>query len=78
MHPITLAEAQAYLNRWKLVHERETAELRSTSMETKARQLGVLMASPDLFRHDDARDEEVRELRKRWAVIRSAFQIKRQ
>lgn len=78
MRPITPAEAQAYLNRWKLVLERETAELRSTSMETKARQLAVLMASRNLFQHDDARDEEICEVRKRWAVIRSAWQIKRQ
>jgi hypothetical protein len=45
MRPITPADAQAYLNRWNLVRDKEPAELRGTSMETKARQLSIMMAS---------------------------------
>ena len=45
MSSVTPDDARRYLDRWKLVEEREIAELRNTPIEVKARQLGALMAS---------------------------------
>ncbi|HEY0683775.1 MAG TPA: hypothetical protein VGD45_15690 [Steroidobacter sp.] len=66
-------DARNYLARWELVHKVEVAQLRETSMETKARQLAVLMASRELFAKDQKRDQEIADVRARWAKIRSAL-----
>jgi hypothetical protein len=50
MSSITPDDARRYLERWKLVEEREIAELRNTPIEIKARQLAALMASQDCER----------------------------
>jgi hypothetical protein len=42
-------EVRAYLSRWDLVREREVAELRGTSLDTKLKQLEALVASRHLF-----------------------------
>lgn len=73
MSSITPDDALRYLERWKLVEEREIAELRNTPIEVKARQVGVLMASRDLFREDPDRERGVREVRARWVRIRKAL-----
>jgi hypothetical protein len=73
MSSITSQDARRYLQRWALVEERELAELRKTSIETKSRQLAALMASRDLFRKDHDRDKGVREVRERWDRIRKAL-----
>lgn len=73
MSTITPKDARNYLQRWSLVREAEASELRSTSMELKARQLSVLMASRNLFRADDSRDREISDIRQRWALIRSTL-----
>lgn len=73
MSTITPKDARSYLQRWSLVQEAEARELRGTSMELKARQLSVLMASRNLFRADETRDREISDVRKRWAMIRSAL-----
>jgi hypothetical protein len=70
---MTPEDARQYLERWRLVEEREIAELRETPIETKARQLSALMASRELFRQDPNRDEGVREVRARWARYRKAL-----
>lgn len=72
MVAITSRQAQSYLNRWKLVHEVEVQELRNASLDIKARQLAVLMASRDLFKADLEREKEVNVLRERWALLRGA------
>lgn len=72
MPPISPEQAFEYLNRWKLVRRTEVDQLRSASMETKLRQLEVLMASRGLFRDDPERDRQADELRDRWALIRKA------
>jgi hypothetical protein len=46
---MTPDDARACAKRWALVQEREAAELRRASMDTKLRQLSALMASRDLF-----------------------------
>lgn len=70
MVAISPEQAQNYLNRWKLVHEWETRELRDAPMDLKIRQLAVLMASRDLFAEDHQREMEVAVVRERWARIR--------
>lgn len=73
MAPITSKQAQDYLNRWKLLHEVEIQELRSASLDLKARQLATLMASRNLFREDHDRQKDVDAVRQRWSRIREAF-----
>lgn len=73
MAEINPEDARNYLDRWKLVREVQTSELRGTSMEIKARQLAVLMASRDLFSKDQTRDQEIAAVRARWTKIRSAL-----
>jgi hypothetical protein len=73
MAAITSAEAQAYLERWKLVKEMEIVELRRTSMDVKLRQLSALMGSRELFGEDPERESGVRLVRDRWACLRQAL-----
>ncbi|MGQ0835083.1 MAG: hypothetical protein ACT4O5_09230 [Gammaproteobacteria bacterium] len=73
MTSITPKQARDYLDRWKLVEEVEANELRTVSMETKLRQLAVLMASRNLFGDDRDRETRVREVRNRWTRIRAAL-----
>jgi hypothetical protein len=67
MASITTAEAQAYSKRWELLKEIELAELRSTSIDTKLRQLSALMASRSLFGADPEREGGIQLVRDRWA-----------
>ena len=69
MASITPAEAQAYFKRWDLVKEIELAELRRTTMDTKLRQLSVLMASRSLFGVDAERENGTQLVRDRWALL---------
>jgi hypothetical protein len=55
------------------VRRKELDELRATSMETKLRQLSVLIASRGLFRDDPERENQADQLRDRWARIRKAL-----
>jgi hypothetical protein len=73
MTAITTEEALDYLRRWELVREREATALRDCSLDTKVRQLSVLMASRDLFNADRDREQRVQVVRDRWARIRAAF-----
>ena len=73
MSSITPEDAHQYLERWKLVEEREISEMRETPIETKAKQLAALMASRELFGEDPDREKGVREVRERWARLRKAL-----
>lgn len=73
MGEITPDEARAYLERWQLLRDVETAELRRTPMETKLRQLAALMAARDVFGREPDRDAQVRDVRERWARLRRAL-----
>jgi hypothetical protein len=73
MATITAEQAQNYLDRWKLVHEAEVQGLRTSSLDIKARQLSVLMASRELFSQDHDRQSDVDTVRQRWARIRGAL-----
>jgi hypothetical protein len=73
MSDLTPEQAQAYLNRWNLVREVEATELRRTPIETKLRQLAALMESRDLFGPEPDRENQIREVRERWARLRRAL-----
>jgi hypothetical protein len=69
---ITRKPALNYLHRWSLVEAAEIAELRSTSLEAKLRQLSVLMIKA-YFATIRCREAEIRKVRKRWHRIREAL-----
>ena len=73
MTSVTPEQARESLNRWKLLGELEIDDLRSASMETKLRQLAVLMASKCLFEDGRKREGYVEELHERWSRIREAL-----
>jgi hypothetical protein len=73
MAAITPEEARAYIQRWELVRELETAELQRTPIETKLRQLAALMASRHLFGPEPDRERQVAEVRARWERLRQAL-----
>jgi hypothetical protein len=73
MSSMTPEAARQYPERWRLVEEREISELRETPIETKAKQLAAFMASRDLFGEDPDRENEVSEVRARWARLRKAL-----
>jgi hypothetical protein len=70
---INAVDARAYLARWTSVSEMEIAELRSTSMDTKLRQLASLMASREIFGADPNREQSVETVREGWARLRQAL-----
>lgn len=70
---MTPDQAKAYCQRWNLIRERETSELRSTSIDDKFRQLSALMASRDLLGPDPRREAEVQSVRDRWARLRGSL-----
>ena len=71
--PIDTADARDYLNRWELVRDAELAVLRATSLATKVQQLASLMASRNLFGVDSYREQELQQVRERWARLRQAM-----
>ena len=71
--PISKSEAQAYLHRWSLVRDAERDQLQTTPMEVKVKQLASLMESRAMFGEDLKRDQEVAEVRARWARLRSVL-----
>jgi hypothetical protein len=70
---ITKQEARDYLERWKILRARETCDRDATSMDERARQLSVLMASRFLFERDTNRERLVDEVRLRWTRIHRAL-----
>jgi len=72
MASITPKQAQSYLDRWRMVADREVDIWRASSMETRLRQLSTLLDSRGLFFEDPDRKRGIAEVRKRWARIRQA------
>jgi hypothetical protein len=73
MAVITSDEARAYFERWDLVRDAETAELRRTSMDTKLQQLESLMASRLIFGPEPDREQGIEVVRERWNRLRKAL-----
>jgi hypothetical protein len=68
MVPLTPAETREYLAGLALANEYEIEELRRTPVETKLRQLWVLM-QPSLVLEDAQREAGVLETRRRWLLL---------
>jgi hypothetical protein len=73
MTAITPEEARDDLDRWALVQAVELEELRRTPMDTKLRQLASLMASREHFGEDLTRENDVQEVRRRWAQLKQVL-----
>ena len=71
--PISKSDAQAYFNRWSMVRDAERDQLKITPMEIKVKQLASLMESRTLFGDDAKREQEVLEVRSRWALLRKVL-----
>ena len=73
MSQMTSEEIRDYLAGLALANEYEIRELRHTSIETKLRQLWTLMSAAELFEDPAQREAEVREVRRRWALLHRAL-----
>ena len=73
MGAITSDEARAYFERWDLVRDAETDELRRTSMDIKLLQLESLMASRQIFGPEPDREEGIEVVRARWNRLRQTL-----
>jgi hypothetical protein len=71
--PISKADAQAYLDRWSMVRDAERVQLQTTPLEIKVKQLAALMESRELFGSDPKREQEIEEVRTRWALLRKVL-----
>jgi hypothetical protein len=60
-------EGREYLNRYRLMNEREAEELRNTPLEVSLQQLEALYASIDFFGCREALTEGDAEVREMWA-----------
>jgi hypothetical protein len=69
---ISKAEARAFRERWKLVNDREVAELRSTPLDVKLQQFNVLLAWAHELGWTAVLSEGELEVRARWARLRKA------
>ncbi|MGH8133736.1 MAG: hypothetical protein ACRETG_03305 [Steroidobacteraceae bacterium] len=70
---MTSEQARAYIKRWELVRDAEAAELQRTPIESKLRQLASLMASRHVFGPEPDREQQILEVRARWARLRQAL-----
>jgi hypothetical protein len=66
-------EAQEFRRRWALVNAAEQAELRTTPLERKLRQLATLMAVVQPAGWTDVLKAEDAEVRARWNRLRAAL-----
>lgn len=73
MSNLTRQAAQEYFNRWRLVNEAEIAELRSTPMEVKLRQLASLMASVKALGWESSLGKDEEEVRARWIRLKMIY-----
>ena len=69
---ITRNEAAAFKARWAAVNAAEIEELRTTSMEQKARQLAALMLSVRDLGWAEALESEEAAVRARWNRLRKS------
>ena len=70
---ISKEEARAFVERWRLVNERQRRELLAMTPEEKFRQLATLMASAHRFGLREEDDPETLEVRRRWSRLRSKY-----
>lgn len=73
MVKITPEQARSYLERFRLLEEVQTAEMRRASVESRFRQLSALMSSRQVFAVDADRERDSEIVRERWALLRQAL-----
>ena len=73
MAQITPTQATAYLARWREVNRREAADLRTTPLEVKFRQLCALTASRAVVPADPDRGASAALVAERWNRIRTYY-----
>jgi hypothetical protein len=64
------AEIRAWMDRWELVEEAHREELRTTPMETKLRQLAVMMHTARTLGWKTTTEADLRRIRGRWARLK--------
>jgi hypothetical protein len=70
---ISKDEARAFRERWRLINEREMAEVNSASLDLKWQQFNTLLAwSRELGWTEERRKGEA-EVRERWMRLRKAY-----
>ncbi|MEO7205284.1 MAG: hypothetical protein ABI356_10805 [Steroidobacteraceae bacterium] len=69
---ISPEQARTYLERWKKLRDVSVVEWRAASMETRIRQLSVLVDSSQRRGADPERARGAADVRERWARIRRA------
>jgi len=70
---LTKEEALAFQDRWRLVNEAIIEEIRTTPVETKFRQLGVLVASAYALGWDEKLRQGEEVVRDRWLALKRKF-----
>lgn len=70
---LTRQEARAFRTRWKMVNAAEQAELLTTPLDRKLRQLAALMASVKSLGWTEALVDEEAEVRARWNRLRAVL-----
>jgi hypothetical protein len=71
--PLSKEQARAYVERWRLVNEREAQEIRATPMEVKLRQFAVLMNTTKALGWTEQLSEDDEEVRARWNRLREVL-----
>jgi hypothetical protein len=74
---LSKAEAQAFRDRWRLVNERETEELRLTSLEVKLQQFNTLLSWGRQLEWTESLAQGEAEVRLRWSRLRKMDQLAR-
>lgn len=75
MFVITEEEARAFHERWRLVNAVIDEEIRTTPVDVKLRQLGVMVASAYAMGWDRRLAEGEEEVRERWRILKERLHV---
>ena len=73
MSKITPEQARAYLKRFELLEEVQSAELARATVQSRFQQLAALMSSRHAFGSEPERERDLEVVRERWARLRRAL-----
>lgn len=68
---LTKEQAKEFQSRWRLINDTIDEEIRATPVETKLRQLGVMVASAYALDWDQRLREGEEEVRERWRILKT-------
>lgn len=68
---LTKKQAEEFQSRWRLINDTIEEEIRATPVETKLRQLGVMVVSAYALGWDQRLREGEEEVRERWRILKS-------